>query len=129
MPCSAVIAAAIRAAAPLALCVLALLPAAALHAETLLLRGTVGPYPVVLELNADDDRVDGTYFYERYRQDIPLRGEPAEAGYRLISERYDDEEDKADRFVLSRDGDSFSGSFRHGNGRPLAVKLAPVAPG
>jgi len=129
MPCNADSPVAIRAAVSLVLGGLLMLSAPALHAETWLLRGTIGSYPVVLELNTYDDRMDGTYFYERYRQDIPLRGESTEEGYRLSSPRYDDDKDKADYFVLSRNGDSFSGSFRHGKGRMLPVELTLVAPG
>ncbi len=121
--------AATRRAAGFVLSVLALPFANPLHAGNRLLRGTVGPYPVVMELDADADSAFGAYFYEKYRQDIPLRGEPEAKGYRLSSAAYGSDEDTADRFVLVRDGDGFKGSFVHGKGKALPVELRAVAPG
>lgn len=115
--------------AGVALSALALLFAGSLHAGNRLLRGTVGQYPVVMELDTEGDSVSGTYFYERYRQDIPLRGEPEAKGYRLSSAAYDGDEDEADHFVLVRDSDGFKGSFVHGKGGALPVELRAVAPG
>jgi hypothetical protein len=57
--------------------------AANVCAETWLLRGTVGKYPVVMELDEPAGEVDGRYFYEKYKQDIPLRGSREGESWRL----------------------------------------------
>ncbi len=112
-----------------ALPMLAAAMAGPLHAEDRVLRGSIGSYPVVMELDADGDEAFGTYFYEKYRQDIPLRGKSTQAGIALSSAAYDDDEARADHFVLVADGDGFKGRFVHGKGKPLPVELHPVAPG
>jgi hypothetical protein len=108
---------------------LAIACAAPLHAESLLLRGTVGAHPVVMQIDADDDDAFGNYFYAKYRQDIPLRGASTQDGYALESASYDSDETGTDRFVLVRRGDGFAGSFVHGDNKPLPVELHAVAPG
>jgi hypothetical protein len=97
-----------------------------LHAESWLLRGTIGASPVVMGLDGNDGSLFGSYFYEKYRQDIPLRGDADANGVRLESGTYGED---ADRFALLRDGDGFKGSFVHGKSKPLPVELHVVAPG
>ncbi|MEV8518712.1 hypothetical protein ABZR86_02830 [Dyella marensis] len=115
--------------ASIALFVLAVLPTAALRAESRLLRGTVGKYPVVMQLDESDGDVSGTYFYEKYKQDIPLRGAPDKQGYKLSSAAYDSDQAKSDRFLLTRTGDGFKGTFTSGKGASLPVELHAVAAG
>ncbi len=105
---------------------LALLAAGPLRAEGLLLRGTVGKYPIVMELDEADGNAWGAYFYQKHKQDIPLQGERGPEGFRLSSAVHDS--DNADHFVLARNGDGFKGTFTHGKGTPLAVDLHAVAP-
>ncbi|GAA0697435.1 hypothetical protein ISN75_12445 [Dyella marensis] len=115
--------------ASIALFAVSLLAAATLHAESRLLRGTVGKYPIVMQLDESDGTVSGTYFYEKFKQDIPLRGEPARQGYKLSSAAYDTDEAKSDHFLLTKAGDGFKGSFSAGKGASLPVELHDVAAG
>ena len=108
---------------------LAVACACAAHAEDRVLRGSVGTHPVVMELGSDGDDAFGTYFYEKYRQDIPLHGKSSQAGIELSSAVYDSDQPKADRFVLVRDGDGYKGRFSHAGDKALPVELHAVAAG
>lgn len=100
--------------------------AGSLHAETRLLRGTIGKAPVVMALDSNEGDLFGSYFYGKYRQDIALKGAADANGIHLESGVYSGD---ADRFTLVRDGDGFKGGFVHGKGKPLPVELHAVAPG
>lgn len=102
---------------------------AGLHAETLLLRGTVGKYPVVMELDTNDNSASGSYFYEKYKQDISLRGDIGGQAYHLTSAIYDSDDETADRFELTRIQDAWKGTFMSGGGKALPVELHVVQPG
>lgn len=97
-------------------------------AEAILLQGQVGKYPVVMELWDAGGDVSGRYFYERYRQDIPLRGHLDGNTYRLSSADYDDDDRPADIFELSRTEDLVSGQFISPKGKELSVELKVVTP-
>lgn len=118
-----------RSKAAVAVCVLVAALSGPLHAKDRVLRGSIGPYPVVMELDAEGDDAFGTYFYDKYRQDIPLRGKSTEARIELSSAAYEDDEAKADHFVLVVAGDGYKGRFAHGKDKPLQVELHAVAPG
>lgn len=91
--------------------------------DSLVLKGTVGQAPIVMQVDVQDGQADGTYFYGRFRQDIDLSGTVDPQGARLKSE------ETGDRFTLTRSGDSFKGSFSTAKGKSLPVALSVVAPG
>ncbi|MDR0781316.1 MAG: hypothetical protein LBF16_11595 [Pseudomonadales bacterium] len=96
--------------------------AAAAHAQMLTLRGAIGNYPIVMEVSADGE--DGHYFYEKYKQDISLRGEQDADTWRLRADWFDGADDDAvEKFVLSRTGDAFTGTYTSAKGATLPVKL------
>lgn len=103
--------------------------ASGLHAESLLLRGNVGKYPVVMKLDADDGTASGSYFYEKYKQDISLRGKVDGQSYALTSAIFDSDDKNADHFELTRSKDVVKGTFTGGNGKSLPVELHVVQPG
>ncbi|AIF47075.1 hypothetical protein [Dyella japonica] len=107
----------------------ATLTMASLHAETLLLRGTVGKYPVVMKLANADGQVSGSYFYEKYKQDIPLRGQLNGQGYVLSSSIYGNDDKDVDHLELTRAEDGIKGAFTSGSGKQLPVDLHVIPSG
>lgn len=111
----------------LALSLSVLLAAPALHAadaHDLQLQGTIGKYPVVMEVDgAPGADVSGAYFYRRFRQDIPLRGTRTDSALTLSADN------TGDRFALTQTGDGYSGSFTSAKGAKLPVELHPVPSG
>jgi len=107
----------------------ATLTMAGLHAETLLLRGTVGKYPVVMKLDDADGQASGSYFYEKYKQDIPLRGKLDGQSYELSSAIYDSDDKNADHLELTRSKDVVKGAFTSGKGKSLPVELHVIPSG
>ncbi|MGE9762730.1 hypothetical protein [Pseudomonas sp. PDM20] len=112
-------------------CLVVLLAFLVVHcarAEHILLQGQVGKYPVVMDLWDAGGDVSGRYFYERYRQDIPLRGHLDGNVYRLSSANYEGDDRPADVFELSRAGGLVSGKFISPKGKELSVELKVVTP-
>lgn len=111
--------------AALAGLLLAALAAVPASAQTVL-QGQVGRAAVVLELDAPtpDGRVDGRYFYTRYRQSIPLEGERTPKGLVLRAQGFD--EDAQERMSLQPDGRGWRGQFVKPGRPPLAGVLQPV---
>lgn len=103
------------------------LAAGAARAESVLLRGSVGKYPVVMQLDDSDGDAYGTYFYDKYKQDIELRGKREGQVYRLSSSMSDSQEKNSDRFVLTLDADGAKGTFTGPKGNTLPVQLQRVA--
>ena len=106
-----------------------LLFAGSLPAEDLVLKGTVGKFPVVMTLTTDEGGVGGSYFYQKHKQDIHLRGELKAGGYQLIAGGFGVPESTLDKFSLHRDGDSVTGSYAGADGKTLPVALQRVPPG
>ncbi len=108
---------------------LAGLAVAGAHAENLLLRGTVGKYPVVMQLDTDGNSLSGDYFYEKHKQGIPLHGSLEQQTYTLKSGVFDMDGAKTDQFALSKIDGGFRGSFKTDQGPVLPVELHVVDPG
>jgi hypothetical protein len=98
-------------------------------AETLLLRGTVGKYPVIMEVRIYGDELEGIYFYEKYKQDISISGNRERDDWRLKSDFHDEDDDNMEKFVLTRAGDVFTGTFTIGKSVALPVNLHVIPPG
>lgn len=96
------------------------------HAVPVVLQGRVGKYPIVMELSGTADEITGRYFYDKYRQDIPLRGRLVGDTYHLSSAAYDGDERPADVFELVRAGDFINGEFISPKGKELVVELKLV---
>ena len=106
------------------------LAAVGVRAEGLLLRGTVGKYPVVIQLDSDGKTLFGDYFYEKHKQGIPLHGSVEQQTYQLKSGVFDMDGAKTDQFTLSKvDGGFFKGTFTTDKGPVLPVELHAVDPG
>ena len=105
--------------------------------QGILLRGTVGAAAVVMQLGGDHPWWgNGVYFYEKYRQDIALQGssisddalDDDSTAKRYQFKEYDtDDMGNTGHFDLTRDGDSFKGTFTLGE-KTVPVALRVVAP-
>lgn len=98
------------------------------RAETIFLQGEVGKYPIVMELWESPGEGEGRYFYDKYRQDIALRGLLEGNAYHLSSADYDGSENPADVFELVRAGDLVSGKFTSSKGKEFLVELKVITP-
>ncbi|MDR3419452.1 MAG: hypothetical protein P4L83_25010 [Nevskia sp.] len=92
-------------------------------ADEVVLKGTVGTHPVVMQFDASPDGATGNYFYVKFKQDIVLQGSAGKDKVDLSSES------TGDHFVLSRGGDGYTGTFTTAKGVKLPVTLARVAHG
>jgi hypothetical protein len=106
--------------------------AATARAEIILARGNIdnGKHIITMELNDNDGEVDGRYFYDKHKQDIPLHGTRQGDTWRLTRNFMgDDEQDKAvETFVLARTDDmpegTWQGTYTSAKGKMLPVMLA-----
>lgn len=90
------------------------------NGQSVTLQGTIGKYPIVMEFEGDDSSLYGTYFYKKFKQDIPLTGSKSESSFQLESE------DTGDKFYLTKSGDTYSGTYKNAKGTSLIVQLSTV---
>ncbi|AFD08080.1 hypothetical protein [Solitalea canadensis] len=88
--------------------------------QSVTLQGTIGKYPIVMEFEGDESSLYGTYFYKKFKQDIPLTGSVSGNLIRLASE------DTGDKFSLTKNGDTYVGTYKNAKGASLAVQLTIV---
>lgn len=94
-------------------------------AELLLLKGTVGKSPVIIQLEIDGDDVYGNYFYLKTGVNIPFEGVTLDGKYSFHAGSRFIEREQQEHFQLQRKGNSFIGTWTF-NGKKLNVKLAPT---
>jgi len=94
--------------------------------ETLLLKGTVGKSPIVMQLEIEDnENVYGNYFYTKTGLNIPFEGVTLDKKFSFHAGSRFNEKEKQELFVLDRKGDSFTGKWTF-NGKTLTVNLERI---
>ncbi len=97
------------------------------HSKTIVLTGTIGKYPVTMELNTDDTDCYGRYFYHSALRDIDLAGVFKGSKFRLyVLSPYNDsgKRDTTERLTLSpKNGTEWSGTWRGTRSALLPVSL------
>lgn len=94
-----------------------------LHLEAQTYEGTIGEYPVFLELDTDyeDKRATAFYFYKSQLRNIFLDGSQSDTEI-VLFEEYSTKEKQKELFTLSLNGDKISGVWQN-NGKTLKVNL------
>lgn len=88
--------------------------------------GKIGKYPIFMQLDIDydDERVTGFYFYKSQLQNINLDGRK-ENNKIIAYLRYKEEKDKVELFTLQKSEDKLSGTWQH-NDKTLYVELTKI---
>lgn len=88
--------------------------------------GKIGKYPIFMQLDIDydDERVTGFYFYKSQLQNINLDGRK-EGNKIIVYFKYKEEKDKVELFTLQKSEDKLSGTWQH-NDKTLSVKLTEI---
>jgi len=88
-----------------------------------LLQGTIGKYPVVMEIEAGSDgEYMGSYFYKKYKQDMLLEGTMKDKLLTLYTLG------TQDTFRLRTGGAGYTGFYTNAKGLKLPVTLTAVKP-
>ena len=99
-------------------------------AADITLQGTIGKYPVVMNISTDDDgNCKAKYFYLSSLHDIYLRGTGGKMTFTFSAPTYDDKGKSTgtESFSLIEDSKgNFSGAWKRGKGKVLPVSLHPA---
>ncbi len=99
-------------------------------AGELLLEGTIGTYPIVINLNIDNSSTWGSYFYKSTCSDIVLEGQNSGDNVTLKVSRTNNktkETEVAETFRLKQGANkSWTGTWTDKKGKQLKVSLSPV---
>ncbi|NDW09617.1 hypothetical protein [Dysgonomonas sp. 520] len=96
-----------------------------LHGAMYELEGTIGKYPIFMQLETyDDGDIRGTYYYKSSLKDIVVSGRLKAGVYKMTVES---EYDKvSETFTLRRSGNNFTGTWVNDKKKSLAVSLKPL---
>jgi hypothetical protein len=112
--------------------ILAIITASVLHAQITILEGTIGKYPIVMEIRAfDSSLVEVNYFYEKHRKTINLSGKLKREGGISASTMNDESAAKSDveKFELRSSGDVYTGLWSLDKKRlPVSLKVISINP-
>lgn len=112
--------------------IVALITASLLHAQITILEGTIGNYPIVMEIRAfDSTLVEINYFYVKHRKTITLSGKLKREGGVSASSMDDESAAKADieKFELRNSGDVYTGLWSLDKKRlPVKLKVISINP-
>jgi hypothetical protein len=96
---------------------------------TTLFKGTIGTYPVVLQLTTYDTSASATYFYENQKKNIELNGSIQKDGTIIVAcyDNYDEQlENKSERLELKLQNNRCIGRWKTAN-KTLPVNLSIIA--
>jgi len=102
-------------------------------AADITLQGTIGKYPVVMNISTDDDGTcNAKYFYTSALHDIYLEGKATNTTFSFSAETYDasGKSTGTERFSLTEGAKhNFTGTWKSGKGKVLPVALHPAVAG
>ncbi len=97
--------------------------------KSYLLEGTVGPYPIIMNLSTDGESCGAVYFYQSSLHDIHLSGKVSGNKLTLYCNSYNKNlkrNDTSETITLDVNGNSASGSWLSNEGKKLDVTLHSV---
>ena len=100
--------------------------------NSFVLEGTIGKYPVIMQMNSFNGNWSAVYFYKKFRHDIELEGQIS--GADTINLRKDIYESKSGKEILSEmftlhrvsNSNIFTGIWKNRKGVTLPVNLKPI---
>jgi hypothetical protein len=98
------------------------------NAQTQVLTGKIGAYPVIMELNVhDDSMVEANYFYVKYRKNTSLSGQKNNGDAISMTSFFRNESDKpdAEKIELVNMGSTYTGSWSLDK-KKLRIELQPI---